>query len=682
MNNKQAYNDNSISQLKGADRVRLRPEALLGSRGLDGAKHTVWEIIGNSVDEKLSGFGSKIIVGLNPDDSIYVRDYGRGIPMGWNEKEEQYNWYLIFCELYAGGKYGKNQEILQDIEKRNAWDDFRIENYSYLTSIGLNGLGCAITQCTSKYFIVKSYRDGKKYEMHFENGEPAWSEMSVETSDEPNGTYICWKPDDKVFTDTHIPAKWLENIAKTLSYVAGIDIEFNDNGVVNTYPASSISNIMRENAGKVAYAHSFKHIIDNEGDICICDAEIALGPKGHGSDYFHNKVSVSGGAHSTGYSSGVSQFFLMISQNTGVRIREQDYSGLISCIISTLANKASLRNQTKDSIDDNWIMVFLSDSVYDLLRKEYDKGTPWLKEVVDTAVENAKNRIAVAEMAKNLREVQSSVKKHKTSQKFTSCRTYTEGRTEETEFFIAEGDSAGGQIITSRDSSYQCVLPIRGKSLNLYKASIEKLVGNREIRDIISILGCGIDLGIEEIETFNRNKLKVGKVIIAADADEDGKHICMLIAVMFIRLFPQLLYEGRLYKAEPPLYVINLRNGDRIYCVNEAELQKKREEYAGSISSVDRMKGLGEMDPEDLSKTILNPATRHLTQIKIDPEDSDVYATLELLFGKSTAERKRIILGSILGTNFDDAVSDMQSISEYIEGLDLDQDLTVENINM
>ena len=677
------YGNESISQLKGAERVRLRPEALLGSRGIDGAKHTVWEIIGNSVDEQLSGHGDKIIIGIETDSSIFVRDYGRGIPMGWNPKEKRYNWELIFCELYAGGKYDKNQEILKDVDARNDWKNFRFSDHSFLVSIGLNGLGCAITQYSSEFCTVKSYRNGEVSHMEFAHGEPVFKELRVEKTSEPNGTYTHWKPDSQVFTDVNIPVKWLEGVARTLSYVAGIHVEFHKHGVICDFPAKSISDILKEEVGNVASTHDFEHIVDGEGDVCICDATVAIGPRGKGSEYFHNRVEVTGGSHSMGYSAALSDFFGFISSKEGIKIREADYSGKFSCIVSTLANKSSLRNQTKDSIDDMWIMQFLRTTIYNMLRREEERGTPWLEEIINSVIMDAKNRIAVAEMSKNLKEVQQATKRHKVSHKFSTCRSYEEGKAAETEFLIVEGDSAGGQVVASRDSRFQCMLPIRGKSLNVYKATIAQLVANREIRDMISILGSGVDLGIDDFESFNINKLKVGKVIFCADADADGKHINNLLFLIFIRLFPELIYNGHVYMAETPLYIINKKDGTTEYCMDNADLDRKRKEVGEfNIASIDRFKGLGEVDKEILWDSTLNPATRRLKQIKVDRGDTDMYDTLEVLFGKSTFQRKKVILGGMLGTDFDATLDEMVSVSEYIDGLGLNEGLEVEDIEV
>lgn len=677
-----AYGNDSISQLKGADRLRLRPEALLGSKGIDGAQHTVMEIVGNSTDEKLAGFGDKIEIGYHEDGSISVRDYGRGVPLGWNEKEQNWNYFLIFEELYAGGKYSKNMDILRKIDE-GGWKNFRLEDYPYLVTIGLNGLGAASTQYTSEFFTVISYRDGKASRMDFKKGVHAFDELQVTNTKEPNGTYIHWKPDSEVFTDVNIPVKWFEKLCRSLSYISGFEVIFNNRGVEEVFHASTIGEVLKEAVGFSTTVHDFHHIVDGEGDICICDADIAIGPKGKGSEYFHNRVEVSGGSHSLGYSFAMSDFFGFISGKEGIKIRESDYSGKFSCIISTLANKSSLRNQTKDSIDDVWIMQFLRTTIYNMLRREEEKGTPWLSDIINDVIVEAKNRIAVAEMSKNLKEVQQATKRHKVSHKFSTCRSYEEGKASETEFLIVEGDSAGGQVIASRDSRFQCILPIRGKSLNVYKASIPQLVANREIRDIISILGCGVDLGIDDFDGFNINKLKVGKVIFCADADSDGKHINMLLMLIFIKLFPELLYNGNVYMAETPLYIINKTDGSTEYCMDNADLNRKRKEVGeANIASIDRFKGLGEVDRDILWDSTLNPATRHLRQIKIDRGDTDLYDTLEILFGKSTFQRKKVILGGMLGTNFDDTLDEMLSISEYIDGLGMNDDLQIEEIEV
>lgn len=674
------YDDSSITQLKGAERVRLRPAAILGSNGLEGAKHTVIEIIGNATDEKLAGYGDKLDIKYDDAGYITVRDYGRGVPLGWNEKENNWNYFLIYEELYAGGKYSSNKEVLEDIEARNAWDNFRIEDYNYLVSIGLNGLGAASTQFTSEHFDVISYRDGKASHMAFHKGCHSLEELEIFDTDEPNGTYICWKPDDEVFTDTKIPAKWFEKLCKSLAYVSGFNVTFEYKGNVTEYPASSIADVLKNETGESLYTHAFKHVRDAEDDICICDAEVAIGPEGKKNEFYHNRVEVSGGSHTSGFNSGLYAFFAKISRDTGVKIKEVDYANNLSIIISTLANKASMRNQTKDSIDDYWILNFLSDTVYGMLVSAHEKGVPWVLDIVERVIQNANNRIAVQEMSKNMREIETTTKRHKVSHKFSTCRSYENRKSEETEFLIVEGDSAGGAVLRARDSRFQCLLPIRGKSLNVYKASIAKLIANKEILDIISVLGCGIDLDIEGYTGFNLDNLRVGKVIFCADADVDGWHINMLLLLIFFKLFPQLLYQGRIYIALPPLYIVNLSDGNTVYCMNEEELDEAREKYGSKIRSIDRFKGLGEMDKEVLWNSTLNPQTRNLKQIKIESNDMDIYDTLEVLFGKSTERRKQAILGSMLGTDYEETLSDMESIADMIEQMNMNDDLEIEEV--
>ena len=268
---------------------------------------------------------------------------------------------------------------------------------------------------------------------------------------------------------------------------------------------------------------------------------------------------------------------------------EGDYSNQFSVIVSTLANKASLRNQTKDCIDDDWIAELITDTIYESLDSAYHKGVSWLGNIIEETIQNAKNRLAVAEMSKQLREVQKATSKHKASNKFVTCRSYEDGkRVAETEFLIVEGDSAGGNVVQARDSDFQCLLKIRGKSLNVFKAPLTKLIENKEILDMISILGCGIDLNLDDFESFEMDKLKVGKVIFCSDADVDGLHIRVLLFLIMYRLFPKLLSNGNVYVADTPLYVINKTDGTSVYCMNIAELAEKQEEI-GSIEEKEEL---------------------------------------------------------------------------------------------
>lgn len=680
--NSEEYGEDSISKLEGEKRVRMRPEALLGSKGIDGAKHTVIEIIGNATDERLSGFGDRLDIELHDDDSISVRDYGRGVPLGWNEKAKDWNYYLIYEELYAGGKYGdeKRQKILKRIDEADAWDSFDILDFKGMVSIGLNGLGAAATQCSSSYCEVISYRDGKASRMEYRNGKHCLDELEITDTDEPNGTYVHWKPDDKVFTDTKIPSKWLRALCKQISYVSGFTVNYTHNGKTDEYVGKTLEDEMRDSVGNAVYATNKVHMLDNEGDMCVCQAEVVIGEGGRGTEYFHNRVEMHGGVHSTSFSTAVSSFFDSIRSEYGIKFRDSDYAGKISVISSTLSNKMSARNQTKDSLDDQFIFLCLYECILNTLKSEYTKGTPWLMKVVHDAVENAKNRIALAEMSKNLQSVERSIKRHKTSEKFVSCEAYEQGKAEEVEYFIVEGDSAGGRVKTARDSYYQCYLAIRGKSLNVYKATIDQLIANNEIKDMISSLGCGIDLGIDGYESFDISKLKVGKIIFLADADVDGDHILMLLFLICLKLFPELLYEGKIYVAETPLYVINCTDNTAVYCMNNEELEAKRKEIGESnIRTIDRFKGLGETEADVLWETTLNPEKRVLRQLKIERNDMELADALEVLFGKSTARRKQAILGSMMD-NFDEILEENENLYDFVEGLGLDENLDVEDV--
>lgn len=668
------YDDNAISQLKGAERVRFRPATMLGSDGISGARHTVYEIVGNASDEQMSGFGDKLEIHLYKDGSISVRDYGRGVPLGWNEKEQQWNYFLIYEELYAGGKYGKSQEVLKDFEARNAWDQFNLKDYSYIITVGLNGVGAAATQCTSEYCTVSSFRDGVKRTMKYEKGYHILDELLEEPTDEANGTFVHWKPDANVFTDVNLGAKWVEKLCRSLSYVAGFDVVFDNCGKVTEYHRSDIQEVMEREVGEQVFAHKFHHEVDESGDVCICYADVVIGPGGRGTEFFHNKVEVHGGVHAEAVNTAMVNFFDRVGKERGIRLKNTDYSGKLSMIVSTLSNKVSYRGQTKDSLDNAYVFRCIEDVVEEKLGLEYDKGTDWIMDIVEEVIRSAENRIAIAELSKNVKEVEKAVKSVKLSGKFKSCKAYDNKKYDEVEVFIVEGDSAGGSAEDARDSRYQAIMPIRGKSLNVYKATVNKIIENKEIREIAAALGCGVDMGIDGVESFDINKLKAGKIIFCTDADIDGKHIRMLLFVIFWKLFPELLYEGKVYTVETPLYTIINKRGESVFCLDEAELAEKRAEIGEhNISAITRFKGLGEANPDQLWDTTLNPETRRLTQLKIDRNDMGVQDALEIFFGKNTERRKRAVVGSMLGGEFDDVMENIEEMIEYVDSLDLSE---------
>ena len=672
MANKEVYGNDSISQLKGAQRIRFRPAAMLGSNGIDGARHTIYEIVGNASDEQMSGFGDKLDITLYEDGSISVRDYGRGVPLGWNEKEQQWNYFLIYEEMYAGGKYQDNQDVLRKINDNNEWDTFDIRNFPYLITIGLNGLGAAATQCTSEYCTVSSIRDGVKSTMKYEKGSHILDELLIEETDEENGTFVHWKPDAEVFTDVNLGAKWVEKLCKNLSYTADFDVTFNNCGKVIEFKRSSIKDQMLEDTGEVLFVNKFHHEVDNAGDVCICFADIAIGPGGRGTEFFHNKVEVHGGVHSEAINTAVAMFFENRGKERGIRIRGNDYSGKLSFIVSSLANKMSLRGQTKDSVDDLFVFTCIKNAIEEKLNLEWEKGTEWVVDTVADVIQEAENRIAIQELSKNVREVDKAVRTNKVSNKFKSCKAYDEKKYDQVEFWIFEGDSAGNSGRSARDSRYQCLMPIRGKSLNVFKATVNKIIANKEIRDIAAVLGCGIDMGIDGVESFDINKLKVGKIIFGSDADVDGYHIRTLLFLIFYKLFPELLYEGKVYIAETPRFVISTRDDKQYFCLDDNELKDKREEIGeGNIQAITRFKGLGELNPDQLWNTTMNPETRRLVQIKIDRNDTGVYDVLEAFFGKNTDRRKRAILGSMMGEEFDTIMENIEEMVEYIDNLDL-----------
>ena len=667
------YDNNSIERLEGPDRIRLRPAATLGSDGLDGAKHGVTEILGNSLDEASSGYGDRMDIEIHEDGSLRVRDYGRGVPLGWNENKQEWNYFLIYEEMYAGAKYDSSAEALKGITD---WSKFDPKDYNYLFSVGMNGLGAMATQCSSEWFNVSSIRDGVKSTMKFEKGYSVLDELLVENIDEPNGTDISWKPDPEVFKDTNISESWVRNKAIEISCLAEMEVHFTGkSGSKEVFERGQIKDLFVALGGMdesdvegIDTYHLVTHEDTPDGKgVLVAVSDIVMAP-GVGENFFYNnKVSMNGGIHQDALDTALNNFFLQRGNEVGVRLRLSDWNGMLSFVVSLQSNKFSPRGQTKDSMDDAYAYDNIRQNITNLLNTEWARGNQFLIETVENAVKNAEIRIQQSNLESELREVKKVTnKKRGTPDKFVSCSNYTK-KNPDNELWLVEGDSAGGSFKLARDSKFQCMLPLRGKSLNVYKSNLSRIFKNQEIINLTQILGAGVDAGMGDNDLFNLDKLRCNKIVIASDADVDGYHIKMLIFLIFYKLFPQLLYNGNLYMARPPLYSVVLRDGTHIYCNDETEVKEAEEKNRGNIKRIARFKGLGEMDPADLRRSTVDPETRNpLVQIKIDPNDSELVKSIEALFGDNTRSRKQLILGDILGVDLEGAEESISDIVDFV----------------
>ena len=718
------YNESSIGQLLGADRVRKRPAAVLGSDGLPGAQHGFWEIFGNSTDEHSAGYGDQFDIKRYSDGSLSFRDYGRGVPMGWNEKAQTYNWHLIYNEMYGGGKYDDNQEALSKITD---WSKFDYRDYNYLYSIGLNGLGASATQYCSSFFHVESVRlndeDGKKYKytMDFEHGLPIidgvptdvfrekydfhkYHQERIET-DEPTGTFIHWKPDSAVFTDINITAEWLLKTCKSIAYTSGVRVIFDDeesgqhvviepDTLVNLLPSVRPDAVIKNEDG-TPYGiewHTMDHGVVmtqvSEGvepvkKIWVAEADISLHvskpTKSLDSICYHNLIEMRTGAHYDAILDAVGQFLSTKAKARGFSLINDDFKGVFAFSISSYSNMASFRNQTKDGVDDYFIYRFLCDAIKGRLELEYSKGNSVVVDAVERVISKADMRIQLKEAEKQIKKV-NRTKRMKDPDKFNTCREYMEKDYHRTELWIAEGDSAASAIEAARDGDFQAVFCIRGKGLNLLKASISKLLDNKEVMDIIALLGTGGDLNIKGLELFNIENLRFQKIVFATDADVDGFQIRVLLFLIFYRLCPRLITEGHVFIAETPRYALELNDGTKVFALDERDRDAKMKENIGRVKSISRYKGLGETDADVLRETTVGVEHRHLIPVTCDFDNELEVDLIDALFGQDKRKQRKEILSMVLGQSVTDDFAEtlalLNDISEE-EGIDEDTEVRV-----
>lgn len=509
MNNEKTvgYNDDSIKQLKGADRVRLKPGVMFGSDNIKGAFHTFKEVVGNSLDESRGGYGKEIDVTYHKDGGITVRDRGRGVPMGWNESEKRWNWDLVFNELYAGGKY-----------------DGKDEAYKY--SVGLNGLGAAAVQYVSEYFVVKSFKGNVMYMKEFMEGVPLDDELhEEELEEEQYGTEIKWKVDNKVFRNTNFKFSDFKEYCEGQAHINKVIFNLKDEhtGEEVVYEGKGLeyylTSQLGENVIDVLTKHEKSSGVEERGQHFSTDCEVCLVISEETDSkqyYFHNTANMSTGVHIKATQDAILGFFRNLGRQEGVTIMPYDYNSYLSIIVSSYSNITSFANQTKDGVDNQFTYDIIYKTITDLLEESMAKGLDSIKRLTELVVDTAIARKKAKEFEEQARKIKKATKKREKPEKYVDCKS---NDPKVKELFIVEGDSAKSSCKDARDGSFQALLPVRGKTLNCLKASIDTILKNQIVKDIITTIGTGVEIGGKNSDLFNIDNLQFDKIIIATDAD-------------------------------------------------------------------------------------------------------------------------------------------------------------------
>ena len=644
---KKAYGNDSIKSLKGADQVRMRPAVIFGSDGIEGCQHSIFEIMSNSIDEAREGHGNRIVVTRFLDGSVEVQDFGRGIPVEFNNSEDEWNWKLLFCTLYAGGKYDNN----------NA------SNYQY--SLGLNGLGLCATQFASEYMDAEIKRDGFKYTLHFEKGENIGGlEKEPYGRRGDTGTKIRWKPDLKVFTDINVQPEYFMQVMKHQAIVNdGIKFIFKNQITASQYETTEycyengIQDYVKELAGETAFTTPQYWECDREGkdreDLDTyklkIKAALAFSQKTQAKEYYHNSSFLEhGGAPEKAFRSAfVNQINAYMKANnkynkSDAQVNVQDIEECIIFVVSSFSTQTSYENQTKKAITNKFIQEAMTDFFRHQLEIYFIENKMDADKIADQILINMRSRVKAEKTRKNLKTtLQAKVDMTNRIQKFVDCRSKD---VSEREIFIVEGDSALGACKQARDANFQALMPVRGKILNCLKSDYDKIFKSEIITDLIKVLGCGVEVkskAAKDVSLFDMDALRWNKIMICTDADVDGFHIRTLILTMIYRLMPKLIEEGKVFIAESPLYEVTCKD-QTYFAYNEVEMDEIRREIGDKKYTVQRSKGLGENEAEMMSLTTMNPATRRL--IKVTPSDAEATSKIfDLLLGDNLEDRREFI---------------------------------------
>lgn len=645
MAKKQEYGNESIKSLKGADRVRKRPAVIFGSDGLEGCEHSVFEIMSNSIDEAREGYGNKICVTRFLDGSVEVQDFGRGIPVDYNKNEDKYNWELLFCEMYAGGKYDNGGD-----------------NYEF--SLGLNGLGLCATQYASEYMEAEIHTDGYKYTLHFEKGENIGGLKKEKYDKKDTGTRIKWKPDLDVFTDINIPIEYFQETIKRQAIVNdGVKFILKNQTSASKFETfeycynDGIMDYVKEIAGDTAFTTPQYWECERKGkdreDLpeykLKIKSAICFSLKSQLKEYYHNSSFLEhGGAPEKAFRSAfVNQINAYLkannkySKNDG-QINIQDVEDCIIFVVSSFSTQTSYENQTKKAITNKFIQEAMTDFFRKQLEVYFIENKMDADKISNQVLINMRARIKAENTRKTLKtSLQSKMDMTNRIQKFVDCRSKD---VDEREVFIVEGDSALGACKQARDASFQAIMPVRGKILNCLKSDYDKIFKSEIITDLIKVLGCGVEVkskAAKDLSLFDINNLRWSKILICTDADVDGFHIRTLILTMIYRLMPKIIEAGKVYIAESPLYEVTCKD-QTYFAYNEKEMDEIKEKIGNQKYTVQRSKGLGENEAEMMALTTMNPKTRRL--IKVTPDDAQKTSEMfDLLLGDNLEGRKEYI---------------------------------------
>ena len=620
---REEYGNESIQSLKGADRVRKRPAVIFGSDGIEGCEHAVFEIISNSIDEARAGYGDRIVITRYKDGSIEVEDFGRGCPVDWNSNEQRYNWELLFCELYAGGKYDAGGD------------------YEY--SLGLNGLGLCSTQYSSEWMDVEICSDGFLDNLHFEHGENVGGMKKEATNRRKTGSKIRWKPDDQVFTDINVPLEWFQEAIKRQAVVnAGLLFILRDQKPTGGFESyeylyqNGISDYVKELVGSeqtltgVQFWQGERTGRDREDKpeykvkmqfACCFSNRVKL------IEYYHNSSHLEhGGSPEKAVKSAfVSQIDAYIKSSgkylkNESKISFQDVEECLILVSSSFSSQTSYENQTKKAITNKFVAEAMTDFLKHQLEVFFIENPDDAARVAEQVLINKRSRENAEKTRMNLKKkLTATMDMTNRVQKFVDCRTKDISRRE---IYIVEGDSALGACKQGRDSEFQAIMPVRGKILNCLKADYDKIFKSDIITDLLKVLGCGVEVkskANKELSSFDLENLRWNKVVICTDADVDGYQIRTLILTMLYRLTPTLIEKGYVFIAESPLYEINCKD-DTYFAYTEEEKARITEKLGKAKYTVQRSKGLGENEPDMMWLTTMNPETRRL--IKVTPSEA------------------------------------------------------------